>query len=316
MLRLWLAIAICALGLWARPAQAAPSCSSTSMTDAAFGSPSLLAGSSVDTTATLSFSCSGMPSGTFTYCLSLDAGSAGRSGSSRLVTTSGGATITYNFYQDAARTIPWGSRNDASLGGIAGLTMNSNSAPSGTITVYARVTAGQNTVPPGSYSSAFSGADVEFFRLKKDDTDCMSDPLENKAATVSPSFHVTISPIADCLVSVGSLAFGTRGLLTQAVDATASIGAKCTNGTPYAIALDNGQTGTSPGARKMTNNGAAITYALYTNSARSTLWGGSQTSNGTGTGTSQTFTVYGRVPAQATPAPASYSDSVIVTLSY
>ncbi|WP_409528142.1 spore coat protein U domain-containing protein [Rhizobium sp.] len=37
---------------------------------------------------------------------------------------------------------------------------------------------------------------------------------------------------------------------------------------------------------------------------------------GTGTGSPQTLTVYGRVPAQNTPAPGTYSDTVVVTVSY
>lgn len=316
MVRLWIVIALCALGFWAQPARAAATCAATTMTDAAFGSPTLLPGGSVDTTATLSFSCTGMQAGTYTYCLSLDAGSGGRSGNNRLMTSGGGATITYSFYQDAARSIPWGSRTDPSLGGIPGQVITSNDKPSGTQTIYARVTAGQSTVPPGSYSSSFSGSDVQFYRLDKQDSDCVSGAFDNKAPIVSPGFSATVAPTADCLVSVGSLAFGTTGSLRQPIDATATVGAKCTNGTPYSIALDNGQSGSSPGARKMTDNAAAITYALYLDSARSQLWGGSQTATGTGTGTTRSFTIYGRVPAQAEPRPATYSDNVVVTLSY
>jgi spore coat protein U-like protein len=37
---------------------------------------------------------------------------------------------------------------------------------------------------------------------------------------------------------------------------------------------------------------------------------------GTGSGLPQTFTVYGRVPTQNTPAPGSYSDTVVLTISY
>jgi spore coat protein U-like protein len=37
---------------------------------------------------------------------------------------------------------------------------------------------------------------------------------------------------------------------------------------------------------------------------------------GTGTGASQTITVYGKVPTQTTPVAGTYADSVIVTLTY
>jgi spore coat protein U-like protein len=69
----------------------------------------------------------------------------------------------------------------------------------------------------------------------------------------------------------------------------------------------------------MSNGGAQITYGLYQNAARSQPWGnntGTNTVAGSGTGSGQALTVYGRVPAQTTPAPGTYSDSIIATLTY
>ena len=69
----------------------------------------------------------------------------------------------------------------------------------------------------------------------------------------------------------------------------------------------------------MTSGGATINYSLYNNSGRTTNWGntiGTDTVSSTGTGASQSFTVYGRVPAQTTPAPATYSDTITVTVTY
>jgi hypothetical protein len=40
------------------------------------------------------------------------------------------------------------------------------------------------------------------------------------------------------------------------------------------------------------------------------------TVGGTGTGSSQALTVYGRVASQTTPSAGSYSDSVVVTVTY
>jgi spore coat protein U-like protein len=69
----------------------------------------------------------------------------------------------------------------------------------------------------------------------------------------------------------------------------------------------------------MSSSGVNVLYGLYQDSARTQPWGntvGTNTTSGTGTGTAQTQTVYGRVAAQATPAPGSYSDSVVVTVGY
>lgn len=64
---------------------------------------------------------------------------------------------------------------------------------------------------------------------------------------------------------------------------------------------------------------AFIRYGLFRNAARNQAWGatlGTNTVGGTGTGSAQNLTVYGRVPAQATPAGGSYEDNVVMTLTY
>jgi spore coat protein U-like protein len=69
----------------------------------------------------------------------------------------------------------------------------------------------------------------------------------------------------------------------------------------------------------MTNGANTITYGLYQNAARTIAWGGTIGTNtvaGTGTGLAQLTTVYGRVPGQATPSPGTYTDTIIVTVTY
>ena len=62
-----------------------------------------------------------------------------------------------------------------------------------------------------------------------------------------------------------------------------------------------------------------VNYSLYSDSGRTTVWGntiGTNTVAATGNGASQSYSVYGRVTAQTTPAPATYSDTVTVTVTY
>ena len=69
----------------------------------------------------------------------------------------------------------------------------------------------------------------------------------------------------------------------------------------------------------MANGAQTITYGLYQDAARSNPWGntiGTNTAAGTGTGSNQALTVYGRVGAQTTPSRGTYSDSVVVTVTY
>lgn len=66
--------------------------------------------------------------------------------------------------------------------------------------------------------------------------------------------------------------------------------------------------------------GAAVVYGLYKDAGRSQPWGDGATPGstvaGTGTGAAKGYTVYGRVPPQTTPTPGTYSDTVVVTVTY
>jgi spore coat protein U-like protein len=69
----------------------------------------------------------------------------------------------------------------------------------------------------------------------------------------------------------------------------------------------------------MTSGASTITYSLYTTSGRTTVWGntvGTDTQSGTGTGSNQALTVFGRVPPQTTPAPSTYTDTIVATVTY
>ena len=142
-----------------------------------------------------------------------------------------------------------------------------------------------------------------------------------RAATTTTTFTSQITIIASCVInSASTLDFGSQGVLVANVDQTSTIQVQCTNTTPYNIGLDAGTgSGATVATRKMTNGGATVNYSLYTSAARTTVWGntvGTDTVAATGNGAAQNYTVYGRVPAQTTPAPASYTDTVTVTVTY
>ncbi|MFO0991269.1 MAG: spore coat U domain-containing protein [Hyphomicrobiales bacterium] len=101
-----------------------------------------------------------------------------------------------------------------------------------------------------------------------------------------------------------------------------TIAVTCTSGRPYTIGLNGGLSGaTNPTQRRMRNlaQTSFITYGIYRDTARTLGWGetiGVNTLAGTGTGNVQNYTAYGRVPAQTTPAPQTYSDTIVVTVTY
>lgn len=142
------------------------------------------------------------------------------------------------------------------------------------------------------------------------------------AAQQSTQFQVSLTIQAECrLTSASDLAFGNTGVIQAAITSTSTIGVQCTNTTPYNIGLNAGAgTGATVAARRMTSGaGATIVYELFRDPARSQIWGntaGTDTLAGIGNGAVQSLTVYGRVPAQTTPAAGSYTDTVQVTVTY
>lgn len=142
------------------------------------------------------------------------------------------------------------------------------------------------------------------------------------AGSKSATFQVTLTVQADCSISANPLNFGTTGVISSNIDQQTNLNVTCSTGTPYAVALDAGTpAGSTIASRLLANGGATATvnYNLYQDAARTQVWGqtaGTDTVAGTGTGSAQTLTVYGRVPAQNTPAPDTYLSTVTATVTF
>ncbi|MDP2738275.1 MAG: spore coat U domain-containing protein [Pseudorhodobacter sp.] len=142
------------------------------------------------------------------------------------------------------------------------------------------------------------------------------------AQTVTDTFDVTITIADECqITSTQTLDFGSVGVLTANVDAAATLEVTCTPSTAYDIGLDAGQgTGATTTARLMTSVATdTVEYHMYQDASRSVNWGNTiltDTQASTGTGSTQSFTVYGRVPVQTTPPTGTYTDTVTVTVTY
>jgi len=139
------------------------------------------------------------------------------------------------------------------------------------------------------------------------------------AATATATMSVTATVVATCVLSATPLAFGNyTGVQT---DSTATLSITCTNTTPYNVGLGVGlSTGATVTTRKMTGPASAtLAYALFSDTARTVNWGmtvPTDTVAGTGTGSVQSLTVYGRVAAGLYVAPGAYTDTVTATVTY
>jgi spore coat protein U-like protein len=115
---------------------------------------------------------------------------------------------------------------------------------------------------------------------------------------------------------------------SAAIDTTGTVNVTCTALIAgllvnYTVALDAGLYGTFT-TRKMGNGGNRLNYNVYTDSARTTIWGNGTGGTATNSGfctivlgsCSQNFTGYGRLPALQNAAVGSYSDTITVTVTY
>jgi spore coat protein U-like protein len=278
----------------------------------AFGNVNVLTGAASDITATLTVTCSG---GTGNQgqraCISIGAGSA-NDATSRQMTGASSNKARYDLYSNSGRTTLWGSWQTSF--DTAGVQLDVPKNSSATVTVFARLLASQQTVPAGSYTATFT-ANPFIQYANKTATPCPTGALTSSASTT-----VTATVLSSCNVAATAVNFGSTGLLTANTDAQGTLSVQCNSTLPYTVSLDGGTSGAiNPTQRKMTLSGSNVIYGLYRDAARSLPWGntiGTNTTSGSGTGLTQTQTVYGRIPIQTTPKPGAYSDSVVVTVGF
>ncbi|CAN7185071.1 spore coat U domain-containing protein [Trinickia sp. LjRoot230] len=286
-----------------------------------FGSVNPIALSAVDATGTVTVTCT-WPAVTLTpnaqVCLNLG-------GASPRTLVNGTNALQYDLYQDASHSLAWGAVSNGTT--PIALTLSKpavGTSAVATATVYGRIAANQPTVPTVNnsstlYTASFSGNTTSLnagFYLLTAPT-CAS--LTTSNGTLPFSVNATV--LNDCFISATNVSFAATGVLDAARGATGSITAQCTNGDAWRIAL-NGGGSSNVASRSMqrVGGGGAVSYQLYLDAAHTSPWGdgsaGTAMATGVGTGNQQVVNVYGLVPAQATPAPGNYSDTITATISF
>jgi spore coat protein U-like protein len=134
------------------------------------------------------------------------------------------------------------------------------------------------------------------------------------------TFKVSAKVEAVCEVTASDLNFGTYSWNVGTVQGTTQLTATCTPGSTYSVGLNEGaSTGAAVNQRKMVSGSNALDYQLYSDSARSTIWGntnGTDTVTGSGTGSAVGHTVYGSVPAGQSIPVGDYGDVITVRVYY
>ncbi len=230
--------------------------------------------------------------------------STGGSGTytTRKMTGPGGA-LNYNLYTDATYSKIWGDGSK----GTSQVTQTFTSAGTVNVPVYGRIPAGQ--------ASATSGYYVDTLTVTYAFDATLHNFTNNGSMTVSTGVTTT------CTITAAPMNFGNLGLplATTSSSQTATLTYTCSLGAAAKITLDQGQNGTgTPAApvRRMKVGTNYLGYQLYSNSGRTAVWDGVTGVSVTGTGSPQTSTVYGLVPAQTVPPAGSYTDVVVVTMTF
>ena len=143
-----------------------------------------------------------------------------------------------------------------------------------------------------------------------------------QSQTATTTFRVTAKVMAVCEVTSNDLNFGTYNPKASSPHQVSSlVRATCTPGATYQVGLD---AGTSSGAtinqRKMVSGSNTLNYQLYSDSARSVIWGNTQNTDTVtppaGTGLPQDLPVYGSIPPAQPAAVGDYSDTITVRVYY
>jgi len=274
-----------------------------------------------DSTATMNLDCTpGTGDSIVRVCLSIDSPTSGNV--DRRQMQGPGARMDYNLYSDAARTQVWGSAYSGSTKPptldfpLVGGNIHT------TFTIYGRVPAGQTGLPAGDYVDAYPPGSISYASVTFTSVPVSCASLAKNKYNDLLNFRVSTKLAAGCSVSATTVDFGQRGNLSSDVAANGTVTANCPSGINYSLRMDAGTNAASTVAQRlMTRSGGSdtIAYNLYTSPGYASVWGDGTVGaivSGTGIGGNQTYTVFGRLPKQATPRPGMYADTITLTITY
>ena len=231
-----------------------------------------------------------------------------------------GDIIAYTIYasNSIAKPITRGQAFDFSSNGLLGAT-----APS-MIPLY--FTTAANNVAAGVYT--------ETLNVRWDWSYCTGlgvlgiclgyDTGSNKISTLTVSMTVA----NDCTISAPSISFGSAPVVSAFSTVSQTVSVNCTKGSAYTVGLGDGTHPVSVGGRRqMMSGGNYLAYDIF-QSAGTTRWGSvgaarrasttAEVNPGTGLGSgSQIFNYNARIYTdQATPPAGTYTDSVVLDVSF
>lgn len=242
----------------------------------------------------------------------------------------GALRLDYNLFRNGSYTAAdiWGAPGLGSTITPYSYTLQTpNLVTGGTttmpFTVYAKISAGAalagvKTVGNSDtlYSASFSGFGTVSYAFY-----LAGAPACTTGSSTSFAFNVQATVVNNCTITSTPMQFGNYGVLNAPVRSTSTLSVQCVNANAYQIALNGGTTSGSAASRQMkkTTGSETVAYSLSA-TLDGTLWGdgtgGTTLYAGTGSGAAAALTIYGMVPAQGTPSPGDYKDTVTATIYF
>ncbi len=221
------------------------------------------------------------------------------------VMTQGGDDINFDAYQESATTTVIGNSSATAETFTKNITAGVNTWQTFNMTFPVRVPINQN-VPSGDYVQTS-------YRVRARHPQGGGTRNRSQSAT----FQVTVLPA--CIVSVADMSFGTYiATDTLPKDASAAGSVECTPDQTVELQVNPGTGSANYANRVLTKGSDTIDYNVYTNGARSIVWG-----DGTGgsspytivtNGTVQAGNYFGRIPAGQFEPEGTYQSMLNVTL--
>lgn len=214
------------------------------------------------------------------------------------MSSTGGLSASFN-YDDTLLTLTWG-RNERTTKQVLA-------------TASFTLTGLTNTTTPGARTFT---QNVSAQARTCEDTgtgDCTGYGAVRLETTI-----LNVNVAKNCNIASGTVSFGSyRPSSTQDRDASGNTSVVCTNTTPYLVKFSGGNANSAT-VKNMRQTGISdlLNYQLYRDISRTVALQGNTGLSGTGTGASQVFPVYGRIPRGQFVTPGNYRDTLTMTVEY
>ena len=144
------------------------------------------------------------------------------------------------------------------------------------------------------------------------------------AGSATANLQVTAAVSANCTITTATVAFPAYDpIIANASandDGTVTVTIACTKGTVATIGLGLGANALVSQRRMKDAGTDYLNYALYLDSARTTIWGTTSPNLLTPVAapdkTPRAFTVYGRIPSGQDIPAGAYTDTVVATVNF